>query len=226
MTSRLGLQLKDAQGRVLDGVFLDIDAMNNANIDEGDIQKLQNLDESLSLEQSGTQFTLLKNALPQDGAVVPLHLINYRQSQYAFEVGNVPAITDFETVLVDQFANTATVLQTGHSITFNIDTSQPASSAADRFYLQFNNVTLGTDGARFNTQIGVYPNPAVGGAFTVTLPAAVPAKLELINMLGQQVWQGSINGTTRVEVPQAAPGLHLLRVTTQYGHTSLKVQIR
>jgi sugar lactone lactonase YvrE len=65
---------------------------------------------------------------------------------------------------------------------------------------------------------GMTPNPAPNGALTLrfTLPDALPARLELVNVAGRSVWSRAVQGTGPHALRPAeafAPGIYFVRLT-------------
>ena len=58
--------------------------------------------------------------------------------------------------------------------------------------------------------VEVFPNPN-NGTFTVVLPNAKPARIELINAMGQVLHSANLKGRETL-TPHLAPGLYLCRV--------------
>lgn len=226
VAGRLGIQLVGPQGNTLDGLFIDLDPAHNAAVDDRDIQKLPNLDESMEVAQAGGLFTLWKDVTPVDGTIIPLNITNYRKTQYTFDITSLPSLTDFEVVLVDQFTNTTTPLQAGQQVAFTVDAAQAGSTAADRFYLQFNNTTLSMNDDFYLQKISMYPNPVTSGVFFLQLPQEVPATIELYNLVGQRVHAAVTSGSSQVNLPILPEGIYILKVNTSYGLKSIKVQVK
>ena len=75
--------------------------------------------------------------------------------------------------------------------------------------------TTGTAPAVAATQVALYPNP-VRGSFAVQLPyvgSATPVQAQLVNALGQVVWQlQAIGGSLAVPTAGLAAGVYMLRL--------------
>jgi hypothetical protein len=63
------------------------------------------------------------------------------------------------------------------------------------------------------TAINVYPNPVVDILnLVVSSPDGKPSNVKLIDMYGQQLWNGSVNGTVQINMKAWAPGTYILQV--------------
>ncbi|MEO0081728.1 MAG: T9SS type A sorting domain-containing protein [candidate division WOR-3 bacterium] len=68
----------------------------------------------------------------------------------------------------------------------------------------------------------IVPNPS-RGAFNVRLPGAVPARVDVYDVLGQPVWSGEVQGEVRLD--RLAAGTYFLRAATPSGSLERKVVV-
>lgn len=74
--------------------------------------------------------------------------------------------------------------------------------------------------------ISVYPNPATNN-FTVNLPTASTANVELFNIVGQKVYNDVVNElTVHVNVSELKPGIYMLKVTQDNKTYTTKVVVK
>ncbi len=97
----------------------------------------------------------------------------------------------------------------------------------------FDLVTSGVDGLNNITAFGLFPNPASGGRFNVSLDAAKPlaeATITVSNALGQVVWQQQYAQPGKklfkeVSLNKPAPGIYFAHIEADGEHITRRVVV-
>ena len=126
--------------------------------------------------------------------------------------------------------------QTGPSITvkpttttnYLITGTTSGCSVSTNFSQMVGNCTVGIkqfSGAA--SQITLYPNPVVNGAFTVLLSESTAnTTIYVINAIGQKVYETKSNGLeTKIEMPNYQPGVYFVQIKNSNGTSVKKVII-
>jgi len=170
----------------VDGTLLFFDDANLDIVDFNDANKMTNLDESLSVLVDNTKLSIGNFKYPLENTVYPLTIDQYRYTNYTIvaSLNNYNGLTPY---IHDKFTQTFTEINPTVNYTFSVDTTNPLSSANNRFELVYSTSILGnTD---FNTEsISLYPNPSTGNEFNLQLPSN-PSGFEVLvyNNLGQLI---------------------------------------
>jgi hypothetical protein len=171
-----------------DAATLRVDASYSSNVDANDINKLNNLYESLSFKTStGNNFTILSENNITNGAVYPLDFTNKTAANYTFAI-DVSDFVGHNVFLNDNATNTRTALTNGtlNPVNVTIASGDTTSVAADRFAIVFETTTLSA-GDAFAANAVVYPNPVSGEEFFIELPNQEQTAITVYNSLGQLV---------------------------------------
>lgn len=121
-------------------------------------------------------------------------------NQWYFNNGLIPGATG-------QTISTATTQQQGLYSVVVTNAAGCASAMSNQVLL----VVLGTAPAAFVAQVQVYPNPTTG-RFTLALPAARPAQVQVLNALGQVVQTRTATGSVALDLSGLARGVYAVRV--------------
>ncbi|GAA4349464.1 hypothetical protein GCM10023185_06240 [Hymenobacter saemangeumensis] len=187
----LELALANAAGSLRDRTTLYADARATTGPDPAyDAVKLPNA-HGLNLAQLAAGQRMAVNALPAFGAstLVPLSVGVPAPGTYVLQVNqllNLPAGTTV--VLVDALLGTrtdlATLPVTGY--VFTLSGAQAATPLTGRFFLNLGAVALGTAASQAGAAMQLFPNPAHGGAATLT-GAAPGLPVTVLDALGRTV---------------------------------------
>jgi parallel beta-helix repeat protein/surface protein len=172
-----------------------------------DATKLSNPDESYAIVNNGLR-SIDNQGIPSLGNEIELSISNYTASDYSltFVMQNKPE--DFGVFLVDNYLNTQTELTESFVYDFAVDQNIPESIAENRFKLKIDNTTLGTKENVFGSDFSLYPNPTTNGQFTIKTPnLSGEVSVEISNLLGQKVYNQTMNVETNHEVNINAEGL-------------------
>lgn len=186
-TMRLSAVLKSPDTpNVLDGFSILFDHNFSNGITLNDSFKFTNLDETIATAITGSLYSIQERELPLDSEVIDLHHSNYRFNSYTYSFSLSGATLN--TYLVDRFNNTRVLLNNNATtnVSFTVDLNDPISAAADRFSIEFSNITLSTINTAVNV-FEIYPNPS-NGDFIIQLIDSNKATVEIFNLLGQHVY--------------------------------------
>jgi len=223
---RISALLKnESSTSVIDGFNMLFDSNYSNSIRLNDAQKLTNLDESISISQNGSLYSITTRELPVDREIIELNHINYRNTSYNYSilVNNSP----LNTYLVDKYLNLRHKLlnNTTTDISFTIDPNSPGSIAANRFVIEFSSTTLSNIDIP-NDMFLVYPNPS-NGDFTIQLTESDKATIEIFNLLGQSVYNIQLeDGHSRSIKTLLTSGNYILKVSQNGQIASQKIIAR
>ncbi|HMK27570.1 MAG TPA: hypothetical protein VK483_16170, partial [Chitinophagaceae bacterium] len=125
--------------RIADGVVALYDNAYSAGIDINDASEINNWDENIAIARAGKHLAIESRPVILTKDTLPLFMNNMRQMAYEFEF--TPSSftnTGLKAELIDNFLGTRTVLSvTAATVVAFTVTSDPASSASDRFMVVF-----------------------------------------------------------------------------------------
>ena len=170
-----------------DGVVVRFDPASSNNVDGNDAVKFSNLDETLSFMNGTDKLSIENRFTPQDNETLLLDIVTYRAVDYALSI-DVTTV-GLPVYLKDNFLGSHTLLNDGNNIyNYSIQSSDTASSAANRFEIKFSNAVLSLEELDM-VDFTIYPNPTssnntihISGTGVETITSA-----SLYNMLGQQI---------------------------------------
>jgi hypothetical protein len=144
------------------------------DIDKYDARKLENTDENIAINRNGTRLAIEMMPLFDTTTIIPLHINNYRQTQYTlrFKWDN-PINNNTVALLKDKYTGKQTTIGNNTDITFDVNPAVAASIAADRFSIAFQKQTvtsvsnISINGT--NVQIKVQPNPITNNTIQTQL---------------------------------------------------------
>jgi hypothetical protein len=180
------------------------------DIDKYDARKLENIDENIAINRNGTRLAIEMMPLFDTTTIIPLHINNYRQTQYTlrFKWDN-PINNNTVAILKDKYTGKQTTIGNNTDISFDVNPAVAASIAADRFSIAFQKQTvtsvsnISINGT--NVQIKVQPNPITNNTIQTQL-TNLPAGKYTITLY-------DINGK------------HITQTTYQHGNNHFKWQL-
>lgn len=221
--NRLGLSLMSDTDTVLDGVLVDYNPTFSNAIDAMDALKFTNLDENIGAQVNGNSYSILRNEMPVNGEILQLNLGNYRTTNYKINM-QLNGLAAYDITLVDNYLNTQHDLNTG-DYSFSIDSAIAASTASDRFYILFSNVTLSSEDAAFAKAISLYPNPVDNGRLFVRNTTGTELTATFYNMMGQVVIeQNTLN--QYMDVSHLNTGAYIVKLSDGTNNTSKQILIK
>lgn len=125
--------------RASDGALAIFDNSYSAALDQHDAFEINNWDENIAIAREGKHIAIESRPVIQSKDTIPLFMNNMKQQGYQFEF--VPSLFTnpaLKAELIDKFLGTRTLISVVDTarVSFSI-TSDPASSATDRFMVVF-----------------------------------------------------------------------------------------
>ena len=128
-----------SQGRrIADGVTALYNNSYNAALDGNDAIEIANFDENIAIARAGTNLSIEERPVITAAETMPLYISNMKQKAYEWEFNPTNFAPNMVAQLVDKFTGTNTNLNINATtvVPFTV-TADAASSASDRFYIQF-----------------------------------------------------------------------------------------
>jgi len=186
----------DGYRRLADGVTAIYDNSFSNGIDDNDAFEINNWDENIAIRRNNDHLSVESRPVIRTADTLSLFMNNMKQQTYEFEFRPTSFTnTALKAELIDNFLKTRTLLSVTDSmvVSFTI-TSDPASSASDRFMIVFGAkaadpvdpvVVMGKAG------IVVSPNPVQGNSLGLRLINIGKGlyTLKLFNGMGQMVFK-------------------------------------
>jgi hypothetical protein len=218
--SNIELTLLNGSSKRLDVLKIAFDASETNDVNQNDATKLTNFDENMATSNAGKLLAIEKRAIAVETDEIPLNITRYRGTSYTIKAQGT-GLTGETPYLVDAFTNNITEIPQDGSVeyAFTVDTTTPASIAADRFKIKYSNSTLKTiDNA--SEGFALYPNPSKSNSFNVVVPQGMKnASLTVSNMLGQKLYSQNdlqSGATARVNVSNVkTAGVYLVSLTSE-----------
>ncbi|BAO56007.1 T9SS type A sorting domain-containing protein [Nonlabens marinus] len=215
---------------LVDQLKMNFDGTNDKTLN--DARKLFNIDESISRKYDENTFLSIESrAVPTDQEILELDFRNYQYATYELWVNLENMEAETTAILVDQFLNTETTLDSGqNTVNYTVDTSNESANA-DRFKLKFDKSTAGTDEAA-TISWSVYPNPVSDGHLFVNVPEWNNANigLKVTNLLGQVVINQTLDltssGATVINTSDIAQGMYVITLSNGDQQLSRKLMIQ
>lgn len=186
-----------SNGAAADGLIVKFgDNYVNA-IDGYDALKFNNLDETFSTKNNTSLLGIESRLFPIATDIIPLNISQYRFTNYTM-VANGTNMTGLPAYLHDRLLQTYTEIPQSGSVNYSyvLDTTNPATSALDRFRIVFQNSTLSI-GSNTALAFTMYPNPSKQGVFDIVMnDATEDTKLVIYNTIGQEVYATNLTKTT------------------------------
>ena len=218
-----------ANGTATDGFVVNFNSAYSNDVTNADAVKPFNQDENLAIANAGKLLSIEKRAMPTATDVIAISNKTYRSSNYTYKV-TVTGLNDVTAYLHDNYTGAITKLTNNEetSVNFTID-GNAASSAENRFNIEFKTTALGTDDYA-KAGISVYPNPVQNNVFNIQVASAQNTDVVVFNSLGQQVAcnVSAISGTTINVQPQSqlATGIYIVKITNNGVTETKKVIVK
>ena len=184
-------------GAAADGLIVKFGNNYDNVIDGYDALKLSNLDETFSTKNNTSLLGIESRLLPVTSDIIPLNIAQYRFTNYTM-VTNGTNMSGLPAYLHDQLLQTYTEIPQSGSVNYSyvLDTTNPATSASDRFRIVFENPTLSIE-SNATLAFTMYPNPSKQGVFDVVMNDATgDTKLVIYNTIGQEVYATNLTQAT------------------------------
>ncbi len=196
--------------------------------------KQENLNENFARLQNGKLLSIEERTLPNENDILPLFINQFQHEEYIIQLdaNNLPE--DLNIFLSDHYLNeTINLSDTNFIYEFNVDSNINASTAYNRFSLEFSNESLSINEEqeeRFNFK--VYPNPVVNNAFEIRSSKLIEteALVNVYDMLGNLVLshQASFNskGSASFDNLNLNTGIYLVQVIFEELEISKKIIVK
>ncbi len=137
-TASLFFNSADHGRRIADGVTALYDNSYNAALDGNDAIEFPNFDENIAIARTGTNLSIEERPIITSAQTMPLYISNMKQQAYEWEFNPTNFAPNMVAQLVDKFTGVNTYLNINAAtvVPFTV-TADAASSATDRFYIQF-----------------------------------------------------------------------------------------
>lgn len=213
----------DANDTPSDGFRVDFSADANNEVDDFDAVKFINLDENISRKVGESLISMENRNLPENGALLPLHIAQYTSSAYKMRI-NTSDFPNQNVYLKDYYTNQDFLLESNaiSTYSFTVSAADPASKNENRFAFSVLESQLGIDKSTFESAFNLYPNPTQGGSIFLNAKLSFTnAQIEIYNLLGQKVVQlkadfGS-NNQLHIPISNLSLGVYILNVKTNTG---------
>ncbi|SHI95665.1 Por secretion system C-terminal sorting domain-containing protein [Mesonia phycicola] len=204
---------------LIDGVKLNLSNNFSFNKDNGDIYKSENFDETFALVNNSEDFAIVSEPAPNDSKVYPFSLINYRNSNYKFEV-IIRDQNGLNFAIKDNYLNKIINLNDEVNLyEFNIDLNDDSSNS-NRFELIVTNETLSNTNEDFLNFV-VHPNPITENYFTIESSklSGKDVNVAIYSILGKQVYKEDHrfdNKALKIEFNQSiSSGVYLIKLNVE-----------
>jgi hypothetical protein len=215
-----------------DETFIKFDPSYQDLITTQDALKFWNLDEVLGTVTNNKILAINAHSLPQDVTTIPLHLSQYRATNYAFRL-TVNGLKDHDIWLHDKEQNRYYKVSSKEEK--DIEFSQNKSDAR-RFELiiqpKFGLFNLGQEQIQ-NAGFMVYPNPTNDGQIVIDLPQNTTghaAEINIIDLNGKVVFNGTLDSSDRkIDLKldsKLSNGVYQIRVNTAEASYSQRVVLQ
>jgi hypothetical protein len=125
----------------------------------------------------------------------------------------------------DKYLNeTQEITTAAYTYTFTVDESISESTASDRFSLVFEPISLSTVEETL-VEASLYPNPTKGSFRISGANLGEDAKIEIYNMIGQQVYKTNLKNQSTTEITNfnGSAGVYLVKLKTNQGERTFKL---
>lgn len=210
--------------KTLDGLKLFFDA-DFKEESEDDFSKLANDDENLARLNGSSYLSVELRPYPKTEEILPLFFNNYRHSNYILEFDLTDGLEGFSIFVNDNYLNEQTEITSNDDIySFTVDESISESTASDRFSLVFEPISLSTVEETL-VEASLYPNPTKGSFRISGANLGEDAKIEIYNMIGQQVYKTNLKNQSTTEITNfnGSAGVYLVKLKTNQGERTFKL---
>ncbi|SDG39960.1 PA14 domain-containing protein [Psychroflexus sediminis] len=224
----INIQLFDAnsfsQGETpSDGLRITFDKSYSLSA-EDDSPKLGNLDENLARVEDNYYSAIERRPFPETSEKLDLFINQYRSEAYIMKFDMTNNLNT-DVFVEDKYLNQISkITTTDDTFSFIIDKSIPESMATNRFSLVFEPVSLSTQEESLGS-LSLYPNPTKGSFQISGQDLGEGAEVEIYNMIGQQVYNRNLNGSSGTEITDfnANAGVYLVKIKNDQGEKTFKL---
>ena len=213
------INLYKNSSELIDGVKLNLSNNYTFNQDQEDIFKTTNFDETFALVNNSENFAIVSEPAPNDSKVYPFSLINYRNSNYKFEIV-IGFKNGLNFALKDNYLNQITNLNNEVNIhEFSVDVNDDSSNP-NRFELIVTNETLSDINEDF-LNFTVHPNPVTENYFNIESSklSGKNVNVAIYSLLGKQVYNEDLrfnNKALKIEFNQSiSTGVYIIKLNSK-----------
>jgi hypothetical protein len=206
-----------------DGLRINFDKSFSAT-SEDDSPKLGNLDENLARIEGNTYSAIERRPFPETEERLELFINQYRREAYVMKF-NLTDNLNTKVFIEDKYLNeTQEITTAAYTYTFTVDESISESTASDRFSLVFEPISLSTVEEAL-VEASLYPNPTKGSFRISGANLGEDAKIEIYNMIGQQVYKTDLKNQSTTEITNfnGSAGVYLVKLKTNQGERTFKL---
>ena len=207
-------------GSVHDGFAMIFDENNSNEITPMDALKPWNFAENFGIDHNGTNLSIERRAMPEEGELYPFFSTGYQHTDYTIKI-KVDGLDTSFMYLEDYFMGSSTLLESGeNSYGFTVDANDPLSIATDRFAIR-TEARLDVNDNHMLAGIRLYPNPLSDTTFYINAPNLNGEQLNvnITDLSGRIIYEATLDcRDNRVSVPlntDMASGIYL--VTLNHG---------
>jgi hypothetical protein len=191
---------------------------------EDDSPKLSNLDENLARIEGNTYSAIERRPFPETEERLELFINQYRREAYVMKFDLTDNLNT-KVFIEDKYLNETQGITSSDDIySFTVDTSIEESTASDRFSLVFEPISLSTVEETL-VEASLYPNPTKGSFSINGVNLGEDAKIEIYNMIGQQVYKTDLKNQSTTEITNfnGSAGVYLVKLKTNQGERTFKL---
>ena len=206
-----------------DGLRINFDKSFSAT-SEDDSPKLGNLDENLARIKGNAYSAIERRPFPETEERLELFINQYRREAYVMKF-NLTDNLNTKVFIEDKYLNeTQEITTAAYTYTFTVDESISESTASDRFSLVFEPISLSTVEEAL-VEASLYPNPTKGSFRISGANLGEDAKIEIYNMIGQQVYKTDLKNQSTTEITNfnGSAGVYLVKLKTNQGERTFKL---
>ncbi|SEA66604.1 T9SS type A sorting domain-containing protein [Psychroflexus halocasei] len=180
-----------------------------------DASKLGNPGENFAVLND--KYTSIDNrAFPDENEEIQLFVSGYDEENYVIQFTMDHKPEDLEVILNDTYTDESLELSDAVNYVFNIDSNISESIASDRFYISFENVTMGTTQPDLANAIRLYPNPTED-LLTIDVNDFDVEQLKLYSIQGQELDSMTMPENNTLNVSHLNTGVYIIKIITNQG---------
>jgi len=206
-----------------DGLRINFDKSYSVTT-EDDSPKLGNLDENLARVEGNTYSAIERRPFPETEEKLELFINQYRREAYVIKFDLTDNLNT-KVFIEDKYLNETQEITSSDDIySFTVDESISESTASDRFSLVFEPISLSTVEETL-VEASLYPNPTKGSFSINGVNLGEDAKIEIYNMIGQQVYKTNLKNQSTTEITNfnGSAGVYLVKLKTNQGERTFKL---
>ena len=214
-----------------DGILIKVQPFANNLIDQNDALKPSNQDENFSINNANSLLSIESRKAPLEQDTINFNISQYRSNSYSFRF-EFDQDLGFETYLIDKYTNQSTIIPSSgvYYHEFSVNTSDLNSTAKDRFYLIFKNISTGVFTLNANKNISIKPNPSNGKFILQNTIASENENFEIqiFNSIGQLMYQSNsnkLNSGAELNIGSQLPGIYLLKAKSNKQSFTKSIEI-